>query len=128
MRRLVVRALRPLKRLTLWLTGEREVHARLDRLEREVLHPVREGTDSLHTLLHRLNARLDTLEVVVENAARPQPGAMPQAPVPSISEEIDRLDGYLLHHMAELRREILALRQVVEGRPAVPAPAAPPQA
>jgi FkbM family methyltransferase len=114
MRRFVVWSLRPLKILVLWLTGQREAHERLSHLQLqlaqledahrqrvpEIWAAQQEMASALQCLLHEIRGEF-------EKASTSRSAAL--------IDETNRLDGYVLHHAAELRRDIQAIENKVQA-------------
>jgi FkbM family methyltransferase len=114
MRRFVVWSLRPLKILVLWLTGQREAHERLSHLQLqlaqledahrqrvpEIWAAQQEMASALQSLLHEIRGEFEKASTSLSAA---------------LIDEINRLDGYVLHHAAELRRDIQAIENEVQA-------------
>jgi FkbM family methyltransferase len=114
MRRFVVWSLRPLKILVLWLTGQREAHERLSHLQLqlaqledahrqrvpEIWAAQQEMASALQSLLHEIRGEFEKASTSLSAA---------------LIDETNRLDGYVLHHAAELRRDIQAVENEVQA-------------
>jgi FkbM family methyltransferase len=109
LQRLAANALRPLKRVTLWLAGQREVYERLDRLDWHLTARLdglrQDSTSPMDLLSQQIAARLDRLDAQVEAMS----GVVKVDIRNFIREEVDRLDSYLVHHATQSRLKFAAL-------------------